>query len=447
LAQQIRQLDFLPTSAEADHGYVPRTVEHFHPDRIILTKGCRGSNARVAFVEAICRAYPAAEVIERLDTSHAQVDLGIDEPLALHRCGKRTLVLGEHKSPVRFSDERSNCCPNYWHFSPYGFCPYGCVYCYLAGTRGVWFSPTVKIFVNLDEMVARVDKIANRAGSPTAFYLGKLQDGLVLDPLTGYSRRIISFFGQHRWARLVLLTKSSDVDNLMGLPHQGNVILSWSLSSENVWQRFEPGTPSPAERLNAMRRCAKAGYRLRAVLMPVLPIGDWRADYESLLDELLTIAPLERITLGSLCSFPSALRLTDAKLGRANPIRECLSGSGQSADGRYRFDPACRIEVYRHLLNQIRLRSPSLRSLQQVPPAVAVPHQAERSRHLGRCDPGVPRPLPVQPPGRQDPRPSLAVLSGYLADHRYPCGCHTYQDELTCSQMSVYPPGFVEEPA
>ena len=360
MAQQIRQLDFLPASAEADHGYMPRTVEHFHPDRIILAKGCRGNNARVAFVEAICRAYPAAEVIERPATSHAQIDLGIGEPLPRHRCGKRTLVLGEHKSPVRFSEERSNCCPNYWHFSPYGFCPYGCDYCYLAGTRSVWFSPTVKIFLNLDEMLVRIDTIANRAGSPTAFYLGKLQDGLALDGLTGYSRRLVSFFGQHRWARLVLLTKSADVVNLAGLQPHGNVILSWSLSSEAAWRQFEPGTPSPAERLDAMRRCANAGYRIRAVLMPIVPTGEWRAEYVGLLDELLTIAALERITLGSLCSFPSALQLTDAKLGRANPIRECLSGGGQSVDGRYRFDSSRRLDAYRYLLKQIQIRLPSM---------------------------------------------------------------------------------------
>jgi spore photoproduct lyase len=349
----------LPFEAGGEE-YTPRPVEHFQPDRIILTKGCRSSNARAALTEAICRIHPQAEVVDRSDISHAHVHLGMDEPLSRHRRGKRTLVMGEHASAVRFSDEHANCCPNYWHFSPYGFCPYGCAYCYLAGTRGVWFSPTVKVFLNLDEMLDRMDQIADKAGQPTAFYLGKLQDGLALDPLTGYSRRLVPFFALHRRARLVVLTKSGEVDNLLDLEHRGNVILSWSLSSETAWRRFEPDTPSPTERLNAMRRCAAAGYRLRAVLMPILPIGDWQEDYACLLSELLTTVPVERITLGSLCSFPSALRLTDAKLGQANPIRECLAGGGQCIDGRYRFDAACRVESYRHLRELIRARSPEL---------------------------------------------------------------------------------------
>ncbi len=289
-----------------------------------------------------------------------QVDLGIDDPVLRHKRGKRTLVIGEHKSAVRFSDEQDNCCPNYWHFSPYGFCPYGCDYCYLAGTRGVWFSPTVKIFVNVDEMMARIDQIARQAGRPISFYLGKLQDGLALDPLTGYSRTLVPFFAQHPWARLVILTKSGDVDNLCGLDHRGNVILSWSLSGEAMWRQFEPGTPSPAERLNAMRRCAEAGYRIRAVIMPILPIGDWRDDYARLLDKLLTTVGVERITLGSLCSFANALRLTDAKLGLDNPIRECLAGGGPCGDGRYRFSVARRLECYQYLLAILHRRRPEL---------------------------------------------------------------------------------------
>ncbi|MCY2926144.1 MAG: hypothetical protein NT031_12020 [Planctomycetota bacterium] len=271
--------------------------------------------------------------------SHAQIDLGQSDPLRRHRAGKQTLVLGEHKSPVRFSDERFNCCPNYWHFSPYGFCPYGCAYCYLAGTRGVWFSPTV---------------------SSTAFYLGKLQDGLALDPLTGFSRTIIPFFAAHPYARLILLTKSADVENLLPLEHGGNVVLSWSLGSEAVWKHFEPGTPSPTERLAAMRRCAQAGYRTRAVIMPILPVGDWADGYTALIDELLSAAPIERITLGSLCSFDNALRLTAARLGEAHPLADLFRSAEKSPDGRRRFPLALRHETYRLLLSHIRSRRPDL---------------------------------------------------------------------------------------
>ena len=345
---------------DTDKNYVPRAVRYFRPTRIFLTKGCNTSTSRSRFVEAICRAYPDAEIIDRTALSHAKVDLGIDDPLLRHKAGKRTLVLGEHNSAVRFSEEQDNCCPNYWHFSPYGFCPYHCTYCYLAGTRGVWFSPTVKVFLNLDEMLSKIDRIAKQAGRPLAFYLGKLQDGLALDALTGYSRMLVPFFATHPYARLVVLTKSADVENLSSLKPGGNVILSWSFSSESLWRQFEPETPSPAQRLAAMQRCAEAGYRTRAVIMPILPVGQWKDEYAQLVNELMDIPHLERVTLGSLCSFPNALRLTEAKLGKNNVITAPLSEGGKCEDGRYRFTPALRLQCYRHLLDVIREHRPEL---------------------------------------------------------------------------------------
>jgi hypothetical protein len=166
--------------------YLPRSAPLFRPSRIVLTKGSNRTEDRRRLAERICEACPGAEVVEAFGTPHNRVDLGETDPLRLHERGKQTLVLGEHRSAVRFSEEGGNACPNYWHFSPYGFCPYGCHYCYLAGTPGVWFSPTVKIFLNLEEIVSEVDRTANQLGRPTAFYLGKLQDGLALEPLSGY---------------------------------------------------------------------------------------------------------------------------------------------------------------------------------------------------------------------------------------------------------------------
>jgi len=150
----------------------PRPAALFAPARIVLAKGSVATPARRQFVESICAAYPDAEVDRQLDTPHNRVRVEGGNPLQTHLRGKRILVLGEHRSAVRRSTEEGTACPNYWHFSPYGFCPYGCDYCYLAGTQGVWFSPTVKVFVNLDEILEEIDRIAKGLKEPTAFYLG-----------------------------------------------------------------------------------------------------------------------------------------------------------------------------------------------------------------------------------------------------------------------------------
>jgi spore photoproduct lyase len=284
-------------------------------------------------------------------------------------------VLGEHRSAVRFSDEGGNACPNYWHFSPYGFCPYGCHYCYLAGTPGVWFSPSVKIFLNLDEILGEVDRTARQLGRPTAFYLGKLQDGLAMEPLSGYARTMVPFFARHRHAHTVILTKSAHVENLLDLEHGGRTILSWTVNAPEVVERFERNTPSVIDRLDAMRRCARAGYPVRAVVMPIIPVADWQEIYEQFAATLLESVPLSRITLGSICSYPQAQRLMERKLGRESAISTLLrrvtplsrrgrgaggEGSRKSDDGRLRFGRSTREEVYRYLVECIRRHRPDL---------------------------------------------------------------------------------------
>lgn len=353
-------------------GCAPRRAAFFQPRRIILARGSVSTLQRRALVERICAVYPDAEVIERLDVPHNRIDLGTTDGLELHRRGKRTLVFGEHGSAVRLSSESGNTCPNYWHFSPYGYCPYGCHYCYLAGTQGVRFSPTVKIFVNLDEILDGIDRVARRLGRPTAFYLGKLQDGLALEPLTGFMRTIIPFFADHPFARLTLLTKSADAGNLLDLDHRGKAILSWTMTPAEIARRFEPRTPPPADRLAAMKACAAAGYPIRAVIMPILPVPDWPIVYRRFLEELVTAVPLSRITLGGICIYGSARQLMERKLGPANIISDRLKttpraggggaegAGGAGGDGRQRFSIDDRVDAYRRLIDAIRAHRPEL---------------------------------------------------------------------------------------
>lgn len=339
--------------------YQPKPAPYFNPDRIVLTKGCFQTIQQHDFVRAICKIYPQAKIIERFDISHNRFELSSSTPLELHYKGKNTLVFGIHKSALRLSDEDGNACPNYWHFSPYGFCPYDCQYCYLAGTPGVKFSPTVKIFLNIGETLDQIAGVASRLSEPMAFYLGKLQDGLALDPLTGYSRLIVHFFAQHKNARLTLLTKSTNVDNLLDLDHKGHTILSWSLNPSEVSSTFERNVPSPDERLTAMQKCADTGYPIRAVIMPIIPIEGWQSIYTHFLENLLRTIPLDRITLGQICSYSAALQLTERKLGKDNPISRMLE-KNKSEDGRVRFPLKLRIEVYRYLIDTIKKLQPKL---------------------------------------------------------------------------------------
>jgi len=366
-------------------GYTPVKTPFFEPERIFLAKGSMETENRRRFVESIISLYPGARVIDHRDIPHNQIIFDETNSVKRLAAGKKTLVFGEHKSAVRFSDEEGNTCPNYWHFSPYGFCPYGCKYCYLAGTLGVWHSPTVKIFVNIEEIVEQIDKTAKKLYAPTAFYVGKLQDGLALDPLTGYSTILVPFFADHEFARQVILTKSYSVENLLNIEHKGNTIITWSLNPPEISERYEENVPTIDCRLEAMKKCAAAGYPVRAVIMPVIPVNNWETFYSRFIKRLMSEIPLERITVGGICIYKNARRLMEYKIGAENCISRGIDKSTESEDGRARYYSETRQKMY-HLISEIA---------QEVNPKTRVALCLEEpdvwgklglTKNLGRCN-------------------------------------------------------------
>ena len=341
--------------------YEPIRPDHFQVSRICLAKGSIATPERRRFVERICRLYPEAQVEDCLDTPHNRIGLTGRDAFSLHQAGKRTLVFGELRTAVRFSQEEGNACPNYWHFSPYGFCPYGCKYCYLAGTPGVRFSPSVKVYVNLPEMLGEIDQIARRQGRPTAFYLGKLQDSLALDPLTAYSTILVPFFAEHPFARLTLLTKSAHVDRLLDLEHRKHTILSWSVNPPEVCAIFEENVPGIDERLEAMRLVAERGYPVRAVMMPIIPIDGWQDVYKAFTERLLETVPLQRLTLGGICIYRGARELMERKMEKDNAVSANIDGGSPTiGDGRARYPWSQRSATYSLIIKSARRLRPDL---------------------------------------------------------------------------------------
>ena len=374
------------SSPNSSEGYAPRAAPLFRPRQIILAKGSISTTRRQKLVDGICAAYPTAQIVEQLSVAHNKVAFECTDPLELHYRGHRALVIGEHKSAVGRSDETGNTCPNFWHFSPYGYCPYGCQYCYLAGTQGVRFSPSVKIFVNLDDILDEVDRIARKIARPEAFYLGKLQDGMALDPLTGYSREMIRFFAEHPFARLRILSKSADFQNVLGLDHRGNTVLCWSLNPPAVREDYEAVTPSIQSRLLAMEQCAAAGYPIRVMLMPIIPIPEWRQHYDQFLEQLLSRVKLDRLTLGGVCSYGPALNLMERKLGQGNLVSRSLSVINNApGDGRARYPLELRRGIYEHLLRTIRRFQPNLICALCMED-VALSGALGLSKNIGRCN-------------------------------------------------------------
>jgi spore photoproduct lyase len=175
-------------------------------------------------------------------------------------------------------------------------CPAHCQYCYLAGS--LQGPPVTRVYANLDDVLAGIGTHVGRgtvtSGTTarghegTTFELSCYTDPLALEHLTGSLAKAIERVGTGRYgdASLRFTTKFDAVDELVNLNHHGRTRMRVSVNSDEVAGRFEGGTASMPARLVALRRMAEAGYPVGLTVAPIMPAGDWRLAYSTLLDDV-----------------------------------------------------------------------------------------------------------------------------------------------------------------
>jgi spore photoproduct lyase len=181
-----------------------------------------------------------------------------------------------------------------WRFDLAEGCPAHCQYCYLAGSLAG--PPIVRAYANLPEILAELTPLAGqgtitsrsdaRRGEGTTFECSCYTDPLAIEPITGSLSAAIRHFGA--WTAEVQLrftTKFADVGTLLDLPHRGRTRIRFSLNARAA-ERFEGGAPRMDRRLAALRAVAQAGYPVGITVAPILPLPDWRAEYDRLLADV-----------------------------------------------------------------------------------------------------------------------------------------------------------------
>ena len=171
-----------------------------------------------------------------------------------------------------------------WQFHLAKGCPAHCQYCYLAGSLPG--APVTRAYANLEAILENNADYIDPNRPLTTFEASCYTDPLGIEHLTGSLSRSIEWFGGQPHARLRWVTKYDDVRPLLDLPHNGQTRCRISLNAEWVTRRLEAGTADLEARLEAMRDLGRVGYRLGAVLAPLMPFDGWREAYAAMLDRL-----------------------------------------------------------------------------------------------------------------------------------------------------------------
>ena len=169
-----------------------------------------------------------------------------------------------------------------WTVNPYRGCGHRCVYCfarkshtYLDFDAGLDFDTQIVVKVNAPEVLRR--ELARRSWRREHVAMGTNVD--CYQRAEGRYRLmpgIISALAASG-TPFSILTKGTlmlrDLPLLQRVARDVDVALSMSIGfvDEKVWRTVEPGTPSPARRLDAVRALADAGLSCSVLMAPILP--------------------------------------------------------------------------------------------------------------------------------------------------------------------------------
>jgi spore photoproduct lyase len=148
----------------------------------------------------------------------------------------------------------------------------------------------------------------NEVTKPTLLNSGELCDSLV-DDGNGFllCKDIIPLFKTQNIHKLLILTKSANIKDILISKSQKHIIVSFTVNSFNVAKRWEKKAPSPKKRIEAAKKLYDEGYEIRLRIDPIIPVENWKDEYLELVEFIFSRFVPERITLGSLRGLQSTI--------------------------------------------------------------------------------------------------------------------------------------------
>lgn len=190
---------------------------------------------------------------------------------------KRNLIIGIRKTH-RFVP--NNKISNY--LVPYtsSGCTAMCLYCYLVCNYNK--CAYLRLFVNREEMLEKIIKIANENDKELVFEIGSNSDLILENSITGNLKWTIENFKKAKKGYITFPTKFDMVDDILEIEGKENVIIRMSVNPKEIIQKVEIGTSSLENRVKAINKLKKAGYKVGILIAPVIFVENWEELYKEL---------------------------------------------------------------------------------------------------------------------------------------------------------------------
>lgn len=237
--------------------------------------------------------------IPRVITERYKLLNGTEKEL-VKRVGDGSIITRFEKTPLP-KKSTDVVCPHFLELKWATGCPYDCAWCYLKGTLRLLphrTKPRIKDYNKTRDHLTSFLGFHN--GVTEVLNTGELSDSLMWEANgRPFSLFIKSLFDTQKCHRVLFLTKTTNVQNLLAVRPSRQVICSFTLNADVVARRWEKGAPVVGERIEAAKRVNEHGYETRIRIDPIVPVLDWEIHYKRLIDEVFSSFKPERITLGT----------------------------------------------------------------------------------------------------------------------------------------------------
>ena len=289
------------------------------------------------------RAKPATKVPGSLARRIAGVMAGVGEDFAFSR-----------REANWSSGGTQYVCQGGWGIHSLKGCAHKCNYC----DEGY----IVNFMLDLEEFADCVGRMMERRPQQKLYRYDLFSDSICFEPEYGASAILSERFARTKDKYLLYYTKSDNVGHLLDLPHKSHAIFYCTLATETVCREIERGAPLMPARIEGLRRCQEAGYRVRVGFSPIIPVRGWRREATACIEQLFAKVRPETVRLWilSLMTADETDRLIGADMLDPEISAAMHRAAGQLTEGFAQpFPLEVRAEVYSYYLDEIRRVSPS----------------------------------------------------------------------------------------
>ncbi len=170
-------------------------------------------------------------------------------------------------------------------------CIYDCDYCYL---QGMYPSGNLVVFVNLEDYFAELNGLLLK--HPVYLCCSYDSDLTALNGLFPHAEAFCRYAAEHPALRLELRTKCAALPFIKRLPPAKNIVLAFTLSPQELIERYEHYTPSLKARLSAAKEAANRGFSLRLCFDPLLDVPEAERLYTTMIEQTFSILTPEEVT-------------------------------------------------------------------------------------------------------------------------------------------------------